>query len=243
MVRMISAFNVLLCKEAIAFTTNGLKFRPCTYRYQYRYQYNYQEYRSFQCSTRTCLQLQLSPDEIAASLGPDRTIASEPFTWEQLKEIVNFGDPTMHSRSMEVQEKYLLHSRQIKKEWRSINDFILHSKFEFDKKVEDVGDGDGTGKFIASPSLDQAKRENRIEKRLLLNEYPYYVCPGIEHWCLWKLGGRVESDEIEWAERELITMGIGADKEDIMSWVNPPHLQSIPDIDHAHFLCLRSIDR
>lgn len=31
---------------------------------------------------------------------------------------------------------------------------------------------------------------------------------------------------------------------DTISWINPKHLQSIPDIDHAHILCLReTIDK
>jgi len=215
--------HAFLLKDVTPFTSSRLSFGACTY------------HRSIKSSAH--LRLHLSPEEITASLGPDRTIASKPFTWEQLKEIVVNGDPTMHSRSMEVQESYVLHSRQVQKEWKSMNDFILHSKFGFEEKV------DGHGKFVSFPSLEQAKREKRIEKRLLLNEYPYYVCPGIEHWCLWKLGGKVDPHEVEWAERELMGMRDGNDAEylkDIMSWVNPPHLQSIPDIDHAHFLCLRS---
>mmetsp|Transcript_27834 Transcript_27834/g.61290 ORF Transcript_27834/g.61290 Transcript_27834/m.61290 type:complete len:228 (+) Transcript_27834:126-809(+) len=179
------------------------------------------------------VRLRLSPEEIAGSLGPDRIIASEPFSWNELKEIVKHGDPTMHSRSMEVQEGYILHSRRVKDEWKSMNDYILHSKFGFEKKMH------RDGKFVSSPSLEQAKLEGRIETRLLLNEYPYYVCPRIEHWCLWKLGGKVESYELEWAEKELVDMEAG-NIDEIMSWVNPPHLQSIPDIDHAHLLCLRS---
>eukprot|EP00536_Pseudo-nitzschia_multiseries_P007025 jgi/Psemu1/16663/gm1.16663_g len=183
--------------------------------------------------TSTHLQLRLSPEEITASLGPDRIIASKPFSWDDLKEIITNGDPTMHSRSMEVQESYVLHSRRIKDEWKSINDYILHSKFGFEQHVG------SDGKFVSYPSLEEAKLEKRMETRLLLNDYPYYVAPGIEHWCLWKLGGRVESSELELAEKELADMGT---VEEIASWVNPPHLQSVPDIDHAHLLCLRSND-
>ena len=196
--------------------------------------------------TSTNLYLKLTPEEIIASLGPGgRTIASEPFTWEQLQEIVNNGDPTMHSRSMEVQESYVLHSREIKNDWRSMNDYILYSKFGFGKNVDE------SGKFISNPTLEEAKLDKRVEMKLLLNEYPYFVCPGIEHWCLWKLGGQVEDVEVNWAVQELMNImteddnkGVSdaASLQDVLTWVNPPHLQSIPDIDHAHLLCLRSTE-
>ena len=182
----------------------------------------------------TDLRLWLSPEEITASLGPGRTIASEPFSWNELKEIVVNGDPTMHSRSMEVQESYLLHSRRIKSEWNSMNDYILHSKFGFEKITKNE-------KFCSSPSLEQAKLEGRRESKLLRNEYPYFVCHGIEHWCLWKLGSKVEPYDLDWAKNKLVEMDRGNQGE-IMSWVNPPNLQSIPDIDHAHILWLRSDD-
>lgn len=105
-------------------------------------------------STATRLKPRLSPEEIAACLGPDRVIASKPFTWDELKEIVTNGDPTMHSRSIEVQESYIFHSKKVRDEWKSMNDYILHSKFGFEKKI------DGScGKFVSFPSLQQAKLE------------------------------------------------------------------------------------
>jgi hypothetical protein len=184
------------------------------------------------CTTTEKLSFLLTPEEIAASLGPDRQIATKPFTWEELKLIVQNGDPTMHSRSMEVQGKYLLHSRQVKKLWRSMNDYILCSKFGFEKVLED-----NTGKYVSKPCLQDLQREKRVEKRLLRNEYPYYVGEGIEHWCLWKLGGKVEACDVDMAVEEM-----KSDYKEVLAWVNPPHLQSIPDIDHAHLLCLRSLN-
>ena len=90
-----------------------------------------------------------------------------------------------------------------------------------------------------------------ISSRLVLNEYPYYVADGIEHWCLWKLGGAVTEEEIVAAVDELKSnttstptgtrMMVGRNNpkmEDVLTWVNPPHLQSIPAIDHAHILWL-----
>jgi len=190
--------------------------------------------------------LKLSPEEITESLGPDRTIASKPFTWEQLQQIVHRGDPTMHSRSIQVQENYVLHSREIKQEWRSMNDYILYSKFGFDKVWGCDCDYDcECEQYRSDPSLEQAILEKRQETRLLLNEFPYFVEDNIEHWCLWKLGGKLLKEEVDSAVERLESksqLRNGGDHhlETVLTWVNPPHLQSVPDIDHAHLLCLRN---
>ena len=151
--------------------------------------------------------------------------------------------------------------------------------------------------FQASTSLTQASKY-AIEHQttylsLVLNEFPYDVKEGIEHWCLWKIGGTsisegIVHDELVWAMHELAYLlpdessgswciyQRGDDNDDGASatatikssllldktnvsyarqmgkssrprtiadsfyWVNPPHLQSMPEIHHAHILVLRS---
>mmetsp|Transcript_27147 Transcript_27147/g.32087 ORF Transcript_27147/g.32087 Transcript_27147/m.32087 type:complete len:337 (+) Transcript_27147:45-1055(+) len=108
----------------------------------------------------------------------------------------------------------------------------------------------------AHPSLAEVRSPLKV---LLPNDFPYYVEDGIEHWCLWKLKGQVTQEDIQMAKEDLIEMmSVGEDNSsavrctdnanspekvdafvDMLHWVNPPHLKSVPDIDHAHFLCLR----
>lgn len=142
--------------------------------------------------------------------------------------------------------------------------------------------------YRSSTSLSAASKytiENKIAYlSLVLNEFPYDVDDGIEHWCLWKIGGTssaegIVQEELVWAIKELkcikpdessgswcIYRG-GADGVptsidevnvlytrkfgemerprpilDTFYWVNPPHLQSMPEIHHAHILVLRSDD-
>lgn len=178
--------------------------------------------------------LRLSVEEIEASLGPNRKIVTKPFSWKELTEIVKFGDPTMHSRSLQVQEEYIFHVKEVKQEWKSMNDYILYSKFNFQSVVQN------DGKKCAKPTLEEARSKGIVMTRLLLNEFPYYCEDGIEHYCLWKLGGPINKIEIENALDDLRNMkDANGTLEDVLYWVNPKHLQSIPDIDHAHFLCLR----
>lgn len=136
--------------------------------------------------------------------------------------------------------------------------------------------------YRASPSLGEASKytiDNRMAYlKLVLNDFPYDVEDGIEHWCLWKIGGSsitegILREELTWAMGELqciradgnsgsgcivregertilggMDRGSGSDVQrkpaapisDALYWVNPPHLQSMPEIHHAHILVVRS---
>ena len=196
--------------------------------------------------------LSLTPEResyVRSSLGEDRAIVDRPFAWEELVDIVlNKKDPKLHSRSVAIQDKYLRFTEQVKKEWVSVNDHILHTKFQFEKRLERSYSKDEEEELVdgkvpsgyqwrAHPSLSEVKR---IERRLLLNEFPYFVQDGIEHWCLWKLCENVTENDISFAKSELNKMrDERGNVIDTLCWVNPPHLKSVPDIDHAHILCLR----
>ena len=144
------------------------------------------------------------------------------------------------------------------------------TKFGFEKVLCDE-----TARFRASPSLAEASKhtiDNQMTYlRLVLNDYPYDIAEGIEHWCLWKIGGKSKTEgilrkELSWAANEL--QSLHADKNsgsscvvdkdgvssfyeldssetapssvsDMLYWVNPPHLQSMPEIQHAHMLVIR----
>lgn len=71
--------------------------------------------------------------------------------------------------------------------------------------------------------------------RLVLNDFPYYFEDNIEHWVYWKLGSTITELEI----KNTIN-SFSQDKKylEISFWINPPHLKSLPDIDHVHFVCL-----
>ena len=205
---------------------------------------------------RTVRCLNLSPERetfVRNSLGKDRTIVDNPFSWEDLVDIVSHKkDPTLHSRSLGVQDKYLRFTDEVKRDWVSVNDHILYSKFQFEKRLEgpllegerenvegvEIGRLPNGCQWKAYPPLCEIKR---VERRLLLNEFPYFVEDGIEHWCLWKLCENVTDEDILYAKSELVKM---SDERgtvaDTLCWINPPHLKSVPDIDHAHILCLRN---
>jgi len=102
-------------------------------------------------------------------------------------------------------------------------------------------------------SHEQVNQYYPIQRRLALNDFPYFVAPGIQHWCLWKLGGGGQNDkdcttrssnvtEQDIQEAIQLLRDWGATKKmklvDVLHFVNPPHLKSVKEIDHAHIMCL-----
>eukprot|EP00584_Thalassiosira_punctigera_P021000 CAMPEP_0172573530 /NCGR_PEP_ID=MMETSP1067-20121228/136238_1 /TAXON_ID=265564 ORGANISM="Thalassiosira punctigera, Strain Tpunct2005C2" /NCGR_SAMPLE_ID=MMETSP1067 /ASSEMBLY_ACC=CAM_ASM_000444 /LENGTH=349 /DNA_ID=CAMNT_0013366137 /DNA_START=233 /DNA_END=1282 /DNA_ORIENTATION=+ len=205
-------------------------------------------------------------------------------------------------RSVAVQASYEQHKKYLDRFWKSAYDYLVVNKFGegfgFEKVIvrrdgseisnisnliEDDGDRiPPNGPLCQSlPSLTQASKytiENRLTYlSLVLNDFPYDVAEGIEHWCLWKIGGLSSTEgilrkELSWALKEIkdlpadensgsrCIMGGKEQKlsfvksrysqkmpvqqagpiSDTLYWVNPPHLQSMPEIHHAHILVLRS---
>jgi hypothetical protein len=98
--------------------------------------------------------------------------------------------------------------------------------------------------------------------RLVKNDFPYHTVDNVEHWILWKLNNDVmtgcsnhhdrKSDgsadalsccsitasELETAMNDL-RANLG-NVVDVLHWVNPPHLKTVPELDHVHILCLRT---
>ncbi|KAL3779009.1 hypothetical protein ACHAW5_010000 [Stephanodiscus triporus] len=204
-------------------------------------------------------------------------------------------------RSAAAQKAYERHKIYLKSCWESAYDYLVLSIFGewfgFERVIVSRNASEGSelvnqfeGRcdippngcvYRASPSLTQASRyttDNQITYLSLVpNNFPYDVDEGIEHWCLWKIGGSsstesISMEEMAWALRELQCIsensrgciihrdGRTFDKPDDASrtpanvgqvrksaaisdaiyWVNPPHLQSMPEICHAHILVLRS---
>ena len=151
-----------------------------------------------------------------------------PFDWKELQDIVP-RDLSLLCRSVEHQYQYEAYKLYLKKEWASVNDHILCSKFGVPAKV-DVETG-------LRKAMDPDKLPRDFPKLSLLpNEFPYYVQEPIQHWVLWKLGDLCGDGDVEWAKNELKER-LGT-IHSFIHWINPPHLKSIPDVDHVHILCL-----
>jgi hypothetical protein len=161
---------------------------------------------------------------------------TEPMEWSELVEILgdDHGDvkPDLArlSRSVEQQKSYQIYQRDLLLTWRSVLDLILCRKFDavFAPLRQPIEEG---GKLVATPPLHQV---HAVHKRLVLNDFPYYMTEDIDHYVLWKIGGGAcTEDDIQEAKQQLVQQGYDAC---MLHWTNPLHLKSIPEVDHIHIL-------
>eukprot|EP00980_Cylindrotheca_fusiformis_P024040 scaffold11443_cov116-Cylindrotheca_fusiformis.AAC.1 len=151
---------------------------------------------------------------------------SEPFQWNELREIIEVEkDLAKLSRSETQQRDYEVFRHHLRLQYNSAIDYILISKLGFDRVQKN-------GLWHAEPRLADF---GEVRKVLVPNDFPYYMADGIVHYVLWKTKETVTAEDINEAREQLRTM---MKLDDILHWVNPPHLKSLPEIDHVHFLCL-----
>lgn len=147
-------------------------------------------------------------------------------TWDELTTWVGSGDLDRLTRSQDQQAAYERFKRDLLTSWKSMLDYVLCSKFPnlFQKQCDD------SGKFAAFPCIAKAT-QGQTYSVLAPNDFPYYVETNVTHHVYWKLGGRITDQEIE----DTISR-LAPNKEEVLHWINPERLQSIPELDHAHFL-------
>jgi len=148
-------------------------------------------------------------------------------SWEECKRVISEGRLEVLGRSMAQQEQYNAFMEGVRKEFETVHDFILVTKFGLDASAVNSE----TGKRSVPTPIDIS---NDVIK-LFLNDFPYNFTSDVKHYVLWKLGSPLEEKEVRDAQESLLQDdSLGAD--DACFYVNPPHLKSILTIDHAHIL-------
>jgi hypothetical protein len=147
------------------------------------------------------------------------------FSWEELRAVVSAGRLDLLGRSDEQQCAYDAFAADLRLVWHSPSDYLLFSKFGVSYHL----DGDGRRRAANAVSDSDSSR-----LALVPNDFPYHFEPGIQHFILWKLGGEaLKQSEVDDATNTLTS---GAAAKDALFWVNPAHLKSVLDIDHAHLI-------
>jgi hypothetical protein len=108
--------------------------------------------------------------------------------------------------------------------WESIGDCILHDKFKLDYVINNSGK-----RIIPRPLPEWTTGLIRT----VPNDFPYNFQEDVVHLVLWKIGDPVYENDILKALQEL--KKTYAFNESCY-FINPPHLKSILDIDHAHLI-------
>ena len=154
---------------------------------------------------------------------------TKPMGWDELVHIITIeNDIAKLSRSVEQQLEYEIYKRNLLQEWRSVTDYVLFTKFStlFVKRCDTI-----SNRTYSYPSPSDIKV---VTTTLVKNDFPYCMDEtNIEHWILWKLCEPCSDNDIEIAQQQLQR---DYNLIEFLHWKNPPHLQSLPDIDHVHIL-------
>jgi Protein of unknown function (DUF3605) len=149
-----------------------------------------------------------------------------PFTWDQLKNIILVEhDLAKLARSACQQRNYEIFRYCLRREYASMLDYVLITKFDVSRRRSEIG----RLWHAFLPSEDYV-----VQTRLVENDFPYFMSEGIIHYILWKTREPIHAQDIDDAKAQL---GRSMQVIDSLHWTNPPHLQSLPDIDHVHILC------
>lgn len=148
------------------------------------------------------------------------------YGWPEVKEIVAKNDLHLLGRSCNQQLLYADFAEQIKQNWMSVKDFLLSNKFGFESRTDLA-----TGKRMIAFTEDLSSLNIMSMSK---NDFPYNFKPGIQHYILWKLGSELTETEVNNAVAS--EMEKNPTYIDYTTYVNPPHLKSIPEIEHAHLL-------
>lgn len=149
----------------------------------------------------------------------DRDSLLTPLSWSACREAVSGNRLEVLGRSVSQQRAYVSFVEEMQRKHGSVAAYLLASKFG----VEAAGDGEEP----------QYGGPDRLV--LSLNDFPYHYEAGILHYILWKLGSALTEEEIKAAELRLLQDGDIA-AVDSMWYINPVHLKSVLQIEHAHIL-------
>jgi hypothetical protein len=164
------------------------------------------------------------------------------YEWSELKQIILVEQNLDRlNRSVDQQMEYEVFKRQLAKTWKSVLDYVLCTKFDVPRCVDAETGLAYAYPIVVSSSQTSAATLPSSQKIVVRNDFPYYTAEHIHHYVLWKLQGICSDDDIEQAEED-VKQKLEFDGEsvvaDCLHWINPPHLKSLPDIDHVHILCL-----
>lgn len=159
----------------------------------------------------------------------ERDVNCPLLTWSDAKEIVEKGDLHMLGRSASQHADYMIFNRDIKSKWKSVLDYILCKKFDCESGLDE-----DSGKLKAiRPRIVVEKTSFSI------NDFPYHFEPCVHHYIYWKLGSKpLNSEEVQSVAAEF--MKERKEFTEFVIYINPPHLMSIPELDHAHILFLKT---
>ncbi|KAJ2804824.1 hypothetical protein H4R20_002356 [Coemansia guatemalensis] len=162
---------------------------------------------------------QTLPDELVSQKQPGREGVTRQFTWPEVKKVVAANRLELLGRVTPKELAYREDMRQIREKYGSVVNYIRNVKL---------------ADFIA---------DDLAEHLMILNDYPYALPEDAAHYIVWSKKTLTPGIVPDPAVREIIVTRldelIGQGKYEWVWFVNPLHLQSIPEVVHGHLIVQR----
>jgi hypothetical protein len=157
-------------------------------------------------------------------LSTERFESQQSLQFHQIQDIIQRKQLHELGRNPAQEELYQRRRAELAQLWETPSDCILHDKFHlnYDLSV--------TGKRQISRPLP-LWTTGLI--KTVPNDFPYNFKEDVLHLVLWKLGEEVTQTDVVMEIEKLREVYPFSGS---CSFINPPHLKSIPDIDHAHII-------
>ncbi|KAJ2483351.1 hypothetical protein EV174_002964 [Coemansia sp. RSA 2320] len=150
---------------------------------------------------------------------PGRDGVEREFTWPEVKQIVAAERMDLLGRTAEQERVYSECMSEFCKEYGSVVSYILQVKLA-------TFIADKTSEFLVLP-----------------NDFPYALAPDMSHYIVWSKQKLTAGVVPDLAIKQLIDAyldeQIGAGLHEWAWFVNPVHLQSIPEAAHGHLIVKR----
>ncbi|KAK5017916.1 hypothetical protein LTR39_001282, partial [Cryomyces antarcticus] len=168
-------------------------------------------------------------------------------TWEDLKKIISENRLEILKRRPSDLKRYIIWTTATKAEYGTIQNYILQKRLHWTPLPSaDPSTGPAFTYNNPTPFADPA------DYKILRNDWPYGLAPGIVHLCVWTktpIATRPEDGDVTPPSRELVELFVERTftrrleeverkkAEDRVLWFkNWTSLQSVRGIDHVHVL-------
>ncbi|KAJ2080500.1 hypothetical protein H4R24_003020 [Coemansia sp. RSA 988] len=159
------------------------------------------------------------PDELVGQKQPGREGVTRQFTWAEVKQVVAANRLELLGRVTPKEIAYREDMRQIREEYGSVVNYIRKVKL---------------AEFIA---------DDLEEHLMILNDYPYALPEDTTHYIMWSKKPLTPGIVPDPVVREIIVARLdelyGRGNYEWVWFVNPLHLQSIPEVVHGHLIVQR----
>jgi len=143
--------------------------------------------------------------------------------WNEVKNIINTNKLEFLGRNEEQQKVYEEFRQDILLKYENVSQYLYITKFNFNSNINN-----NNNKLIAirPDNIDINKTY------LYLNDFPYNFNNNIKHYVLWKLS-LITKEEVDEVAKKLVQ---DMSAIDYCTYINPPALKSVLDIEHGHIL-------